>query len=108
MFTQAKEIKNGMKIELLSSIMEVHGFKSTTAQILAQKKGTDLKFFQVGQGLLIATFLKEEKIVVSLSYYLSDNKSKLERTVFTLPVISFDPASGEMRVVATRKNERQK
>lgn len=62
-------------------------------------EGGDQKFYKVDEGILIVTYLKSDRRVKQMSYYLSSGGDKSSRKTFFLNVTSFNPKTGEMRVM---------
>jgi hypothetical protein len=60
--------------------------------------GTDLKMWTVGEGVLIFAFSQKDRKVVSISYFLCDERPKALRKTFELSVTEFDPKTREMQV----------
>lgn len=88
----------GSDIGAVSTSMAASGYKETGLDMLAMQKDADLKFWSVGQGVLIAVYSTANKKVLSLSYSLSDERPKATRRTFDLVVKEFDPKSGEMKI----------
>jgi hypothetical protein len=93
----------GSDIGAVSTSMAASGYKETGLDMLAMQKDAVLKFWSVGQGVLIAVYSTANKKVLSLSYSLSDERPKATRRTFDLVVKEFDPKSGEMKIAVPNK-----
>ena len=96
-------IVSGSDIGAVNKSMAASGYRETGLDMLATRKDTDLKFWSVGQGVLIAVYSTANKKVLSLSYSLSDERPKVTRKTFDLAVKEFDPKSGEMKIAVPNK-----
>jgi len=93
----------GIDIGTASKSMAASGYKETGLAMLAMQKDTDLKFWSVGEGVLIAVYSTTNKKVLSLTYSLSDERPKATRKTFGLAVREFDPRNGEMKIAVPNK-----
>jgi hypothetical protein len=93
----------GSNIEVASKSMAASGYRETGLDMLPAKKETELKFWSVAEGVLIAVYSTTDKKVLSLSYWLCDERPKATRKEFELMVNEFDPQSGEMKIHLPKK-----
>lgn len=94
----------GQNIEEASLFMKSFGNGGHLLD-METSKGTDLKMWQVGDGVLIAVHSDETKKILHLSYSMSDERPKSTRKTFNMSVKSFNPTSGEMLVVFPMANK---
>ena len=97
----ALEIEPGTPIEPACAAFAQAGYKESGLQIIPAFSDYQLKFWSVGEGVLILTHSKTSAKVVSLSFSLSTDGPRSTRQTFDLAVDSFDTGTGKM-VVATK------
>lgn len=112
MLGTAEIVKLGTDIKTTEAAMKEAGFRvtgldlvhrSNIAGLLGEPKVLDeevgdLKFWQVGEGILIASYTVSTGKITDLTYYFCDERAKAERKDFSLVVSSFDTNSGAMLV----------
>jgi hypothetical protein len=98
-------IKSDQTIEVVAKLMKDSGYLETGLD-MSPGKGTELKMWTVGEGVLIFAFSQKDRKVVSISYFLCDERPKASRKTFEFSVTEFDPKTGEMRIKPPDKPNR--
>ena len=68
-----------------------------TALAMLSTKGR-LIMWEVGKGVLIVNYSETKSSINSMSFWHSDERSKFERKTFSYQILSFDPATGDMKI----------
>ncbi len=105
MASVAEEVQEGTDIDAVAKAMKASGYRETQLELMVWDEELSLKFWVVNEGALIATYSIETKKVTALSYWFCDERAKAVRKTFSLPVISFDPASGVMKINTKNKDK---
>ena len=91
-------LKAGQKLDDVAARMKAAGFKETGLELVANKVGTALKMWAVGEGVLIVSYSKQDGTLIGLSYSLSDERPKATRKTFDFVVEEFDPQTRAMKI----------
>jgi hypothetical protein len=59
---------------------------------------TDLKFWAVGEGMLILTFSTKDRKVSEVTLWFCDERAKSTRKEFAFHVTEFDPKTRQIRI----------
>lgn len=100
----AEAVTNGMLIATVQKAMAVAHYKETGLDRVATQTGHDLKFWAVGDGVLILRYSKTSTGLLGMTYSLCDERPKALRRTFDFNVSSFDPSTGTM-CMSTRKGD---
>ena len=91
-------IRPGQDIAQVARAMKESGYQETALAMLPKEKGSELKMWEVGEGVLIISFSTKEKKVTKLSYFFCDERPKATRKTFEFSVTEFNPRTGEMKL----------
>ena len=106
--SQAAVVKEGADFNDVSKAMAECGYSESGLQMGGAGERTDrFAFWSVDEGILIVLYSLESKRVLSVSYWLRDERPKATSKTFQMRVTSFDTESGAM-VVQTHPTKREK
>ena len=91
-------IMPGQDVVQVARAMKESGYRETAIAMMPKEKGSELKMWEVGEGVLIVSFSTKEKKVTNLSYFFCDERPKATRKTFEFPVTEFHPRTGEMKL----------
>jgi hypothetical protein len=100
----AEVITNGASIGAVQKAMAAAHYAETGLDMAAIPPAEALRFWDVGEGVLIFRFSKSSGRVLEMTYFLCDERPKALRKTFELRVASFDSKSGAL-IVKTGKGE---
>lgn len=100
----AEVITNSMLIGTVQKAMTAAHYKETGLDMAASQPGQDLRFWAVGDGILILRLSNSSSRVLGMTYSLCDERPKALRRTFDFDVASFDTSNGTM-AIHTRKGE---
>jgi hypothetical protein len=98
-----RKVKLGANADSASTAMTGAGYEETMLAMEARDQTHDLKMWKVGEGVLICTFTKADKIITQVSYFLCDERPKSARKEFVFSVKQFDPQSGVLEILPENK-----
>lgn len=85
--------------------MKKGGYKETGLEMMAKPgSGLDLRFWSVGEGVLILSYSKSSQKISRMTYWFADERPKATRQTFDFDVTAFDTVTGRM-TIRTRKGE---
>ncbi len=94
----ADVITNGVSIGVVQKAIAAAHYAETGLDRAAIGPNEALRFWSVGEGVLIFRFSKSSGRVLAMTYSLGDERPKAVRKTFSLTVVAFDPESGTMSV----------
>lgn len=94
----AEVITNGVSIGVVQKAMANAHYTETGLDMAAIRSNEALRFWGVGEGVLIFRFSKSSGRVLEMTYFLCDERAKAVRKTFSLTVVGFDAETGTMTV----------
>jgi len=85
-------------IETIAKMMSDSGYSETMLQISTGDPNKRLKMWDVGDGVLIATYDSKSNNSDSVTYRISSGGPKLHQKNWSFPVETFDPTDGTMTI----------
>ena len=102
---KAEVLTNGLPVTGAVQAMKKAGYAETGLDMMArQGSGEDLRFWGVGEGVLIVSYSTASQKIRGMTFWLADDRPKATRQTFELDVASFDTETGVM-TIRTRKGE---
>lgn len=98
----AEVLTNGLSMTVASNAMQKAGYKKTGLEMVPHP-GEVLEFWQIGDGVLIASYSETPQKIVGLAFWFADERPKATRRTFELDVASFDTDTGVMTIRTIRK-----
>lgn len=101
----AEVLTNGLSMTAAIRAMRNAGYTETGLDMMPkQGTGVDLRFWGVGEGVLIVTYSKSSQKITEMAFWFADERPKATRQTFEFDVTSFDAGTGVM-TLRTRKGE---
>jgi hypothetical protein len=94
----ADTLRAGTKIDTAATDMRIKGYKETVLQMAPVKTTEELKFWQIDEGVLIATYSKQTQQITRIVYNISDGGPKSDRHEVNFTVMTFNPDTGIMTI----------
>ncbi len=91
-------VSEGVAFEDVNKAMSEAGYIESGLDMGSTDPKNRLAFWSVDDGVLIVIYSSETKKVISVSYWLSDERPKATRQTFEMAVKSFDTDSGVMTI----------
>lgn len=94
----ADPVSIGISIDKAIADMQAKKYKETALAMEPGDKANELKFWQVDDGVLIASYSKDGRKIINLSYWFADDRAVNKRQVFNFEVSEFNPDTGVMTI----------
>jgi hypothetical protein len=91
-------LRPGQDIDQVTKVLRDYGYKETGLEMGTVNTETDLKFWAVGEGVLILTFSAKNGKVSEMTLWLCDERAKSTRKEFSFQVTEFDPKTRQIRI----------
>ena len=98
-FADPDIIKPGQNINDVADKLGKTGYKETGLDMAPLSQDLALKMWAVGEGVLIFSYSKKDKIIKGISFFLCDERPKNLRKSFDFIVKEFDPIARELKII---------
>ncbi len=103
----ADPIKIGSGIDKAIADMRAKGYDESALAMGPADESTDLQFWGIDDGVLIAVYSKNNRTIKSMLYWFADERGVGDRKEFRLSVLEFDPDTGVMTLQTKKKEGEQ-